>query len=57
MPELFKQIIQHDREDPRRLSVVALTEYAEWRKKRRSLTEDAERFIVRQKGGTPNARP
>ena len=60
LPLLFNTIIEHDKKDPRHLSKEAhvpirLPDYKEWRDKRRMLSVSAEAFIVKQRGGTPNA--
>lgn len=58
LPEVFKEIIEFDKLDPRNVKVVKLTnaeeyveEVKEWKAARARLSEGAQRFIQKQRGG------
>jgi len=52
LPELFKVIIDHDRQKPRLdVRVVRLHAYREWMDRRDELRRAAQAFIKRQRGG------
>lgn len=62
LPEVFREIIEYDERDPRKIEVVNLSDaqdYLErvkdWKQNRNNLSEGARRSLQKQRGGPVNA--